>query len=133
MSKVNKIILTKDQDVMVALHQYMADKNWKAGVIVAGVGSIYNVKVANPGSYDMPPQMLEISVNNPCEIVSFMGEIIRKEDAPADLPCQFKDTPSPYIIHIHMAFSHGNGIVNGGGFRSATVLRAINVYVIEIE
>ena len=133
MPKLHTLTLTKDQDVMAGIHEYLMDKKWKSAIIVAGVGSIYNVTLGNPGSYDMPPKMLSTTIEKPCEIVSFMGEITPKADAPKGLPCQILDTPSDYIVHIHMSCSHDDGVVNGGGYRKATVLRAINVYILEIE
>ena len=87
MAKLHTIVLHKDEDVTSAIHAYLMDKKWKAGVIVSAVGSIYDVTVGNPGSYEMPPKMLQTTINEPCEIVSFMGEITRKCDAPAGLPC----------------------------------------------
>lgn len=82
MAKLHTIVLHKDEDVTSAIHAYLMDKKWKAGVIVSAVGSIYDVTVGNPGSYEMPPKMLQTTINEPCEIVSFMGEITRKCDAP---------------------------------------------------
>lgn len=133
MATLHVCSLTKGQDVMSGLHDYMKDKKWKAGVIVCAVGSIHDVTCGNPGSYDMPPKMLQTTVNEPCEVVSFMGEITRKEDAPAGLPAEvLKGATSDYIIHVHFTFSHGeNATVNGGGFRKATVMRALNVYILE--
>ena len=134
MAKLHTIVLHKDEDVTSAIHAYLMDKKWKAGVIVSAVGSIYDVTVGNPGSYEMPPKMLQTTINEPCEIVSFMGEITRKCDAPAGLPCQVTNTPSDYIVHVHTTCSHGeNATVTGGGSRKATVLRAVNVYVLEVE
>ena len=75
MAKLHTIVLHKDEDVTSAIHAYLMDKKWKAGVIVSAVGSIYDVTVGNPGSYEMPPKMLQTTINEPCEIVSFMGEI----------------------------------------------------------
>ena len=94
MAKLHTIVLHKDEDVTSAIHAYLMDKKWKAGVIVSAVGSIYDVTVGNPGSYEMPPKMLQTTINEPCEIVSFMGEITRKCDAPAGLPCQVTNTPA---------------------------------------
>ena len=133
MPKLHVIALKKDEDVVGGIHNYLMDKKWKAGVIVAGVGSIYNVTVNNPISHDAPPKLLMTDVSELCEVVSFMGEITRKEDAPAGMPCIISDTPSDYIVHIHMTCSHTNGVVVGGGFRKATVLRALNLYVLEME
>ena len=77
--------------------------------------------------------MKVITIDRPCEVVSFMGEITPKDKAPTGMPCQMKDTPSDYVVHIHMTCSHDDGVVNGGGFRNATVLRALNLYVLEEE
>ncbi|MDY3692430.1 MAG: PPC domain-containing DNA-binding protein [Dysosmobacter sp.] len=133
MPKLHVIELQKDQDVVAGIHAYLMDKNWKAGVIVAAVGSIYNVTLNNPITHEFPPKLLMTDVNEMCEVVSFMGEITRKEDAPEGLPCQIADTPSDYIVHIHMSCSYGAGNVRGGGFRKATVMRALNIYVLELE
>ena len=57
MAKLHTIVLHKDEDVTSAIHAYLMDKKWKAGVIVSAVGSIYDVTVGNPGSYEMPPLM----------------------------------------------------------------------------
>ena len=83
--------------------------------------------------FDLPPELKVITIDRPCEVVSFMGEITPKDKAPTGMPCQMKDTPSDYVVHIHMTCSHDDGVVNGGGFRNATVLRALNLYVLEEE
>ena len=133
MAKLHVIELTKGQDVIGGIHEYLMDKKWKSGVIVAGVGSIHNVTINNPMTFDLPPELKVITINRPCEVVSFMGEITPKDKAPTGMPCQMKDTPSDYVVHIHMTCSHDDGVVNGGGFRNATVLRALNIYVLEEE
>ena len=133
MPKLHIIELKKDQNVVAGIHEYLMDKKWKGGVIVAAVGSIYDVTINNPITHDNPPKLQTTTYNQLCEVTSFMGEITRKEDAPQGLPCQIADTPSDYIVHIHMTCSHTDGTVIGGGFRVATVLRALNVYVLEME
>ena len=133
MAKLHVIELTKGQDVIGGIHEYLMDKKWKNGVIVAGVGSIHNVTINNPMTFDLPPELKVITIDRPCEVVSFMGEITPKDKAPTGMPCQMKDTPSDYVVHIHMTCSHDDGVVNGGGFRNATVLRALNLYVLEEE
>lgn len=133
MPKLHTLVLTKDQDVLPAIHSYLMDKKWKGGVIVGGVGSIYNVTCGTPENYDAPPPVCSTTIERPCEIVSFMGEITKKEDAPPNLPKLVSETPSDYIVHIHFAVAHDGGTVTGGGFQRATVLRAVNVYILEME
>ena len=133
MAKLHVIELTKGQDVIGGIHEYLMDKKWKSGVIVAGVGSIHNVTINNPMTFDLPPELKVITIDRPCEVVSFMGEITPKDKAPTGMPCQMKGTPSVYGVHIHMTCSHDDGVGNGGRFRNATVLRALNLYVLEEE
>ncbi len=131
MPKLHVIQLTKGQSILPAIHEYLMDKKWNDAVIVAGVGSVTDVCLSNPGSYEMPPELIKKKIFDPCEVVSCMGEITLKEHTAPDLPAIIKETPSPYVVHIHMSVSHAEGIVNGGGFRSATVLRALTLYVLE--
>lgn len=134
MAKMHVIELTKGQEILPAIHQHLMDKTWNDCVIVAAVGSITNVCLSNPGGYDMPPELIKKKIFDPCEVVSCMGEITKKEHTAPDLPpIIIADSPSPYVVHIHMSVSHAEGIVNGGGFRSATVLRALTLYVLERE
>lgn len=118
--------LAKDEDIIPAIHAKIADKNWNKALIVAGAGSAYQVTVSNPISESHPPQLLPITVVEPCEVISFVGEISRKDEVAAG-------DPSPFKVHIHASFSHGSGVVNGGGFRGGKVWRAINLYVLVLE
>ena len=131
MPKLHVIQLTKGQSVLPAIHEVLMSKKWNDAVIVSGVGSVTDVCLSNPGSYEMPPKLIKKDIEAPCEVVSCMGEITLKEHTAPDLPAVIKETPSPYVVHIHMSVYHDEGIVNGGGFRSATVLRALNLYVLE--
>lgn len=133
MPKIHVIELKKDEEVVNGIHHYLMDKQWKRALIFEAVGSIYNVTINNPITHDNPPELQMTTLDELCEVVSFMGEITRKEDMPAGLPCQIANTPSDYIVHIHMSCSYRDGTVKGGGLRKATVLRALNVYVLELD
>ena len=133
MSKTHIIKLTKGQDILPAIHEYLMDKKWNDSIIVSALGSINNVFLSNPGSLDMPPELIKKKIFDPCEVLSFVGEITPKEHAAPDLPPVILETPSPYIVHVHCSVSHAEGIVNGGGFRGGNVLRALTIYVVELD
>ena len=116
------IELNKDQKLIPALHEYLKGQKWKKGVILAASGSLYNVVVSNPITFEFPPAVLPISINEPCELVSLSGEIVQGEN-----------TESGYRIHLHGAVSHGSGVVNGGGFKDGTVYKSIRIYVLVEE
>jgi len=134
MAKLHICTLSKNQDVMSSLHDYMKDKTWRGGKIIGAVGSVYDVILGNPGSYDLKV-LHKKKIDAPCEVVSFAGEITLKENASPDLPkAIFDAATSGYIIHIHMACSHeADALVSGGSMREAKVLRALSVFIIEEE
>jgi len=134
MAKLHICTLSKNQDVMSSLHDYMKDKTWSGGSIVAGVGSIYDVTLGNPGSYDQKI-LYKKKIQVPCEVISFIGEITPKDKASKDLPKAVLDAAtSGYVIHIHLSCSHDEeALVNGGSLREAKVLRALNVFILEYE
>ncbi len=137
MGKLHICTLTPDQDILEGIHQYLMDKTWKGALIVGAVGSIYDVTVGNPGTLsqdrNQPPQIIATTVNRPCEIISLTGEINRLEDISMGLPDHLKSTPSGYLVHIHLSCSHDEGVVLGGGIHKAKVLRAANIYMMELE
>jgi predicted DNA-binding protein with PD1-like motif len=133
MAILHVLSLKKGQDIMESIHQFLLDKKWKGGAIIAGVGSIYDVSVANPGSFDFPPLNCPLSVKGPCEVVGFMGDITRKDNPDFVAPDHAKNSPSDYVVHIHISFSHGAGIVNGGGFREGKVFYILNIYMLEFD
>jgi predicted DNA-binding protein with PD1-like motif len=134
MSRLHICHISKDQDVMKAMHDYLMDKDWKGASIVAAVGSIYDVTLGNPGSYDLKV-LHKKKIEAPCEVVSFIGEVTLKDNAPKNLPeAIWKASTSNYIVHVHMSCSHGEDCaVNGGSLREALVLRSLNVFMLEHE
>lgn len=132
MAKLHKIELTKDQSMIPAIHEYLADKEWKSAVILCGVGSLYDVTLTNPRSRTPGQPLAELKLDGPCELTSFTGEIIRREEVPTGLERYLKEgEPSRYLVHIHGSVSHGRCVSNGGAIRGGTVSRAVNIYVLE--
>lgn len=133
MSKIHMLELTKGQDVTTALYDFLEDKKWAGAIIVSGIGSVGSVTIGNPLTHDQPPEIILKKIDEPAEVLGFTGEIFKKNSKLENsLPAYTRENPSDYAIHIHIAISHGNGIVTGGGFRKATVLRALNIYIQEI-
>ena len=132
MSQIHTLCLTRGQDIMVVLYEYLKDKAWPAALILSGIGSVRSITFGNPLDLGMPPKMVMKTIDEPAEVISFNGEIIRKENAPADMPAYVFDSPCDYVVHIHASVSHGGGIVEGGGFRAGVIMRALNIYIQEL-
>lgn len=134
MAVFHMLALRKDESVLPAIHAYLADKKWKRGLIFCGAGSLYDVVLSNPKSRTPGQPLAMVRLEGPCEITSFCGEIIPRDEIPAGLERHLhEDDPSPYLVHIHGSVSYGECEVSGGGFREGKVSRAVNLYIWEID
>lgn len=118
---------------MAALYDFLKDKAWSAALILSGIGSVSSCTLGNPLDAGKSPKISLKKIDAPAEVLSFMGEIILKRNAPDDMPAYLFDSPCEYVVHIHSAVSHGNGVVEGGGFRGGIVMRGLNVYIQELS
>ncbi|MBL8377221.1 MAG: DNA-binding protein [Burkholderiales bacterium] len=132
MSTVHMLQITQGQDVTKALYAYLADKRWKGVVILGGIGSITSLTVANPVDHGPPPTIGVKKLDEPLEVVGFTGELFAKGVEPGNMPGFAKDNPTNYVIHIHISVSHSDGTMTGGGYREATVMRGLNLYMMEL-
>lgn len=82
--------LTKGQDLMVSINNYLQDNNIKAGILLSCVGCVYQltIRLADGES--------QMSVSDNFEIVSVTG------------------TLSQLDSHIHISFSGKDGTTIGG-------------------
>lgn len=133
MAEIHVLHIGSGQDVSSAIYDYLKDKNWNSAIIMNGIGSVIETIIGNPITHSSPPKMAIKTIKEPAEVLGFIGEIIRKENAPPNLPEHTKNTLCDYIVHSHITISHGNGNVSGGGYRGATVMRALNLYIQEID
>jgi predicted DNA-binding protein with PD1-like motif len=129
MGEIQVLSLTRGQDIMSVLYEFLKDKHWPGALIVSGIGSVSSITIGNPLDHGNPPKMSVITIDEPAEVLGFAGEIMRKDLAPADMPAHARNTPCDYVIHIHATISHKGGDVIGGGFRNGTVMRALNIYI----
>ncbi|MEO8507045.1 MAG: PPC domain-containing DNA-binding protein [Betaproteobacteria bacterium] len=124
--------MTRNQDVATALYAFLEDKPWTGVVILGGIGSVTSMTVANPVNHDVPPKIAVNKIDEPLEVLGFTGELFVKGSEPDNMPRFASDNPSNFVIHIHVVVSHGDGSVTGGGFREATVMRGLNLYMMEL-
>ena len=133
MSKVHMLQMTRNQDVATALYAFLEDKQWAGVVILGGIGSVSSMTVANPVDHDSPPKIAVNRIDEPLEVLGFTGELFAKGAEPDNMPAFASDNPSRFVVHIHVTVSHGDGSVTGGGFRDATVMRGLNLYMMELS
>jgi len=131
--KLHILRIHQDEEVIPALHAFMREQNWYRGVILGAAGSVQDVLVNAPVNNEHPPKLAPVIIEEPCEVTSFFGEVIRREDTPDNLQRHMQEQTSQYMLHIHCSVGHGKHCaVTGGGLRKLRVFSALNVYIAEL-
>ena len=132
--KLHIVRIHQNEEVMPALHAYMSGQVWQRGIIMGAAGSVYHVTVNCPVTNEHPPVLKAVTIEEPCEMASLFGEVIRREDTPDNLQRHMHEQLSPYMIHAHCSVAHGEDCaVHGGGLRGMKVFSALNVYIMELD
>jgi len=122
-------IIERDEDIRMCLDQYMLESGLQHVYISGAVGSIKDVLLAAPASFDIPPQLVLTNCKGPAEITGFSGDIYLRQLAPLDELFLDDQKTSPLFAHIHMSCAIAGGNTFGGGFRSGKAFRRIKLYV----
>ena len=67
------------------------------------------------------------------ELLSFTGEIMRRECVDPALLAVYPDKTSPLFVHIHASCATAGGHVMGGGMRAGRAFRAVRVFMIPLS
>jgi predicted DNA-binding protein with PD1-like motif len=119
MSQIHILQLSKGDNVIEKIKQFVESQNWAEGIVQGALGSVVNVKLNNAAENVIPPRVQTTEFEGPFEILSCTGEIIRRDDG--------------YYTHIHTAGSLSNAHVFGGGLQAAEVFKGLKLYLQQIS
>ncbi|MEG1777342.1 MAG: DUF296 domain-containing protein, partial [Angelakisella sp.] len=79
-----------------------------------------------------PIQTESTKCTGPAELLSFTGEIMKRELMDPELSSVYKDS-GPLFIHIHASVAVTGGHVYGGGFKGGKAFRSAKIYIQQIS
>ncbi len=110
------LALHKGDSVKEKIEAFVAEKGWQKAIVTGALGSVVDVTVGNAKTQTIPPEVNYTHIEGPFEILSFCGEVVKKDD-------------ESWFTHIHMAGSKADATVFGGGMQKATVFLGLQVFL----
>lgn len=129
--KTYELVIDRNQSIKKTIEKFVIDKGWDKAYISGGIGSAFDIELTNPISNELPPKLESTFITGPAEVLSFTGEVMKREMMDEVLKKLYKDD-SPLFIHIHLSCSTKDSSVYGGGLREGYSFRSIKVYINEI-
>jgi predicted DNA-binding protein with PD1-like motif len=127
-----QISVGKGEEVKEKITEFILEKKWDAAVILGAIGSIQDVVYSTPAgtadNYHIERTKCEI----PAELISFTGEIMKSERVDPALKKAY-NIEGEYFVHIHASSASAGGQVLGGGFQRGHALRAVNVFIRQMQ
>ncbi len=113
---LHTLVLQKGASVKEEIELFVGEQGWQRAIVTGALGSVVNVTVGNAKTQTTPPEVNYTDIEGPFEILSFCGEVVKKDDG-------------SWFTHIHMAGSKANATVFGGGMQKATVFLGLQVFL----
>jgi predicted DNA-binding protein with PD1-like motif len=132
MNKVYQVSVLKGEEVKEKIYRFILEKRWEAAVIVGAVGSIRDVVYTTPEGNADNFHIVKNTYTGPAELLSFTGEIMKAEKVDPMLKKVYT-VDGEYFIHAHASSAGEGGVIRGGGFQEGHALRAVNVFIQQLE
>ncbi|MGL5433911.1 MAG: PPC domain-containing DNA-binding protein [Lachnospiraceae bacterium] len=133
MSHLYDIIIPTGKDIRAAIIDYVLAKGWEAAAILGAVGSVQEMTFTTPVENELPLKTGSTPCHGAAEILSFTGEIMKREKMDPELESVYQDKSSPLFVHVHASCAIAGGHVCGGGLKSGKAFRELRVFLVPLK
>lgn len=133
MSDLYDIIIPTGKDIRATIIDYVLAKGWETAAILGAVGSVQEMMFTTPVENELPLKIGLTPCHGAAEILSFTGEIMKREKMDPGLESVYPDKSSPLFVHIHASCAIAGGHVCGGGLKSGKAFRELRVFLVPLK
>lgn len=132
MKGLYEVTVDRGEDIRQVLSEYILEKNWEEVFIVGAIGSIIDSAYNAPADNRIPMNLVTVECPEAAELLSFHGEVMKRERMDENLARVYRDKTSPLFIHIHASCAAGGGAMYGGGLVKGRAFRSIRIFMIPL-
>lgn len=118
----------RDEDIKSSISEFFRSQGWDQACICGAVGSVKEVTLTTPVSFDLPPAVTKTPFTGPGEVLAFSGEVM-KSDLMDPLLKEIYKGDEDLFIHIHISLAGGGAHVYGGGLDKGKTFRGLKVFI----
>lgn len=133
MEGLYEVTVKRNEDIRQVIADYILEHSWDEVYIIGAVGSVIDTAYNAPIDNSIPMNLQTTPCPGPAEVLSFTGEVMKREKMDPNLAKVYTDKTSPLFVHIHASCSTGDGKVYGGGLVKGKAFRALRVFMTPIS
>ena len=115
MPEIFEVTVRSGEDICKTISDFVTAHGWQNVMIPAAIGSVIGMEFTAPIRDELPLRCAVTPYHAAAELLSFTGEIMKRECADPALLEVYPDKVSPLIVHIHASCATAGGHVAGGG------------------
>ena len=130
MPEIFEVTVRSGEDICKTISDFVTAHGWQNVMIPAAIGSVIGMEFTAPIRDELPLRCAVTPYHAAAELLSFTGEIMKRECADPALLEVYPDKVSPLIVHIHASCATAGGHVAGGGLRAGKAFRSVRIFMI---
>ena len=133
MIKFSEVTVNAGEDILQKLEAFVAGQQWNTVVVTNAIGLVKDILLATPAVNELPLGIITEPCNGTAEILTFAGEIMRKEFMDPQLKEVCPNVESPLFFHIHAACTKPGGEVIGGGLWGGRAFQELRIFLLAFD
>ena len=113
MPEIFEVTVRSGEDICKTISDFVTAHGWQNVMIPAAIGSVIGMEFTAPIRDELPLRCAVTPYHAAAELLSFTGEIMKRECADPALLEVYPDKVSPLIVHIHASCATAGGHVAG--------------------
>lgn len=121
------------EDIREGVTEFVLSHNWEDVYITGAIGSVTGMRYTTPIRDVLPLKTASVPVEGAAEVLSFTGEIMKRERMDPALEQVYPDRTCPLFVHIHVSCAYKGGQVKGGGLAGGKAFRSLRIFMIPLK
>lgn len=128
-----EVTVKRGEDIRQVITDYIINQGWDEVFIIGAIGSVIDTVYNAPIDNSIPMNLVKRECPGAAEVLSFTGEVMKRERMDENLAKVYKDKTSPLFVHIHASCAAGSGTIYGGGLVAGKAFRALRVFMTPLD
>ena len=129
MKDLYEVTVGRGEDIHQVITEFILEHGWEEVFVVGAIGSIIESVYNAPIDNSIPMHLVQRECPASAEVLSFTGEIMKRERMDENLRKVYPDKTSPFFLHIHASCVTGEGKIYGGGLVRGKAFRALRIFM----
>lgn len=131
--EIFEVTVQSGERIKKVLSDFILEKGWKSVYVSGAIGSVIGCEFTTPIANELPLKTAVTPCHSAAELVSLVGEVMKRERMDPALQAVYKDKTSPLFVHLHASVVTAGGHVIGGGLNDGKAFRAVRIFMIPLE